>query len=118
MNDSIKIAGTYTISNWNTLRQKLIFNWDDQNLWESAYDIYFIKRIETRFLNPIKQIKSIDEKTGEGFSIALISVVLLEFIAAFQLGKIYKYNPQTNKTDENRNLTGPHEYNSSINLLK
>jgi hypothetical protein len=106
MNDKVKIAKNYTVGDWKILRKNLKFN---NNLnWNEAIKI-FQDRIDSRFLDPIEKIKHDGKNNGEGFSISLISVVLLEFIAAFELGKIYT----TNKLK-----LCPNEYSASSNLLK
>ena len=76
--------------------------------WPEAFKV-FENRIQSRFFDPIKIIKSNGKNEGEGFSITLISVVLLEFLAAFELGKIYRTNKEG---------ISPHEYYSGIKLLK
>ena len=105
MKDSIKIAKDFTVANWKILRPQLLFSNDN---WPTANQV-FEDRIYSRFFNPIERIKSIKKNEGEGFSIALISVVLLEFLAAFELGKIYRIQKE--------GLT-PNEYYSGIRLLK
>lgn len=105
MKVSIKISKDFTVENWKELRPQLLYSSDN---WSKANQV-FEDRIESRFFNPIKKIKSIKKNEGEGFSIALISVVLLEFLAAFELGKIY--------TIQKENIA-PNEYYSGIRLLK
>lgn len=105
MKDSIKISKSFTVKDWKELRSKLLTS---ENHWEEAYRI-FEDRINSRFFNPIEKIKTDGKNEGEGFSIALISVVLLETIAAFELGKIYKTNKEG---------ISPCEYYSGIKLLK
>lgn len=105
MKDSIKISKDFTAANWKELRPKLLYSIDN---WPKAIQV-FEDRIESRFFIPIEKIKSINKNEGEGFSIALISVVLLEFIAAFEIGKIYRIG--------GKNLA-PNEYYKGIDLLK
>jgi hypothetical protein len=105
MKDNIKISKSFTVKDWKELRPKLL---NSEIYWEDAYQI-FEDRINSRFFNPIEKIKTVGKNEGEGFSIALILVVLLETLAAFELGKIYK----TNKAG-----ISPCEYYSGINLLK
>jgi hypothetical protein len=105
MKISIKISKDFTVANWEELRPQLFYSNDN---WPKANQV-FQDRIESRFLNPIEIIKSINKNEGEGFSIALISVVLLEFLAAFEHGKIYKIQKEN---------ISPHEYFSGIRLLK
>jgi hypothetical protein len=105
MKISIKISKDFTVENWKELRPQLLYSSDN---WPKANQV-FEDRIESRFFNPIEKIKSIKKNEGEGFSIALISVVLLEFLAAFELGKIY--------TIRKENIA-PNAYYSGIRLLK
>lgn len=105
MNDDIRISKNFTVANWKELRKKLDVN--TNNHWNEAVKV-FQDRIDSRFLDPINKIKQNDLQEGEGFSIALISVVLLEFLASFEIGKIYL-------VDEGD--IGPHQYKSSANLL-
>lgn len=105
MKDSIKISKDFTVANWKELRPQLLYSSDN---WPKAIKV-FEDRIQSRFFNPIEKIKTIKKNEGEGFSIALISVVLLEFIAAFELGKIYKIQ---------KDNIAPHQYYSGIRLLK
>ena len=107
MNDDIKIAKDFTVGDWKKLRDSLFQNNNKDN-WEKANQV-FEDRIYSRFFNPIEKIKSIKKNEGEGFSIALISVVLLEFLAAFELGKIYRIQKEG---------LAPNEYYSGIRLLK
>lgn len=105
MNDSIKISKSFTAKDWKELRPKLL---NSNEKWPEAFKI-FEDRIQSRFFGPISLIKTNGKNHGEGFSIALIAVVLLEFLAAFELGKIYKTN---------KDGLSPNEYYSGIKLLK
>lgn len=105
MKVSIKISKDFTAANWEELRPQLLYSSDN---WPKAIQV-FEDRIESRFFNPIEKIKSIKKNEGEGFSIALISVVLLEFLAAFELGKIYRIGGVS---------LAPHEYYRGCDLLK
>lgn len=105
MNDSIKISKSFTVGDWKNLRANLLHS-DEK--WPEALEV-FENRIQARFIDPIEIIKSNGKNEGEGFTIALISVVLLEFLAAFELGKIYKTNKEG---------LSPNEYYSGIKLLK
>jgi hypothetical protein len=106
MKDAVKVAPNFTVGDWKNLRKKLKFQEDIG--WDVAFQL-FQDRIDSRFLDPIEKIKHDGKNKGEGFSISLISVVLLEFIAAFELGKIYTTNRE--------NLC-PNEYSASAKLLK
>lgn len=105
MNDSIKISKSFTVGDWKNLRSNLLLS---DKKWPEALEV-FENRIQVRFIEPIEMIKSNGKNEGEGFTIALISVVLLEFLAAFEQGKIYKTNKEG---------LSPNEYYSGIILLK
>lgn len=105
MNDSIKISKSFTVKDWKELRPQLL---NSNDKWHEAIQI-FEDRIESRFFNPIEKIKLEGKNEGEGFSIALISVVLLEFLAAFELGKIYRTTKEG---------LSPCEYYSGSRILK
>jgi hypothetical protein len=105
MNDKIKISKSFTIGDWKELRPQLLYS--NKN-WNKAYEI-FEDRLKSRFFNPIELIKANGKNEGEGFSITLISVVMLESLAAFEHGKIYKTNKEG---------LSPCEYYSGIRLFK
>lgn len=106
MNDNIKISKSFSVKDWKEIRLDLLKN-SEQN-WGKAIKV-FEDKIDSRFFNPIGKIKNENLNEGEGFSIALISVVLLEFLAAFDQGKIYRTNKEG---------ISPCEYFSGIKLLK
>lgn len=106
MKDDIKISRKFTVSDWQKLRKELSI--DSNENWEDAIGV-FEDRVTSRFLNPIAKIVKDDVQIGEGFSIALISVVLLEFLAAFEQGKIY--------VNKRKNELAPSEYGSTSKLL-
>lgn len=105
MNDNIKISKSFTGKEWKEMRPHLL---NSNDRWQEAIQI-FEDRVDSRFFNPIGKIKLEGKNEGEGFSIALISVVLLELLAAFELGKIYRINKEG---------LSPSEYNSGSRLLK
>ena len=105
MNDEIKISKSFTVKDWKELRPHLL---ESNEKWNIAYEI-FEDRLNSRFFNPIELIKANRKNEGEGFSITLISVVMLECLAAFEHGKIYRTNKER---------LSPCEYYSGIRLLK
>lgn len=116
-----KISGNYTNEDWIKLRGNpeiinALSNPNPSELpfeWRRAIEV-IENRIKTRFLNPIEKIKSEGVRTGEGFSITLIAVVLMEALAAFQFGKSYKER----RANETGNSIAPCEYLSSSRLYK
>ena len=105
MNDAIKISKLFKVGDWKDLRTNLL---KSDEKWPEAFKV-FEDRIYARFIDPIEVIISNGKNEGEGFTIALISVVLLEFLAAFEQGKIYKTSKEG---------VSPNEYYSGIKLLK
>jgi hypothetical protein len=108
MNPDIKISKNFSVEDWKLIRLELLTS---NEKWIEAIQV-FEDRINSRFLSPIDKIQSLNKNEGEGFSIALISVVLLEFIAAFELGKVYKVYSKEGE------IIAPHQYKSTISLLK
>ena len=118
---TFKISGDFTNQDWIALRAnpeiiKVLTQEDNQVLpeqWKKAINV-FENRTKTRFLNPIEKIKNEGVRSGEGFSITLIAVVLMEAVAAFQFGKSYKER----KPNQPFNAISPSEYQSSAGLYK
>jgi len=116
MKSSIKISRLFTAEDWMQLRGELI---QGQKPWEQAVCM-FKDRIESRFFSPMDEILKIGKNEGEGFSMALIGVVLLEFLAAFEWGKLYvvreSQRSPNQKNEQNIGLA-PHQYDSGKYLL-
>lgn len=116
-----KISGNFTNHDWIKLRGNIeiinaLTNPDPNELpieWVSAIEV-IENRVKTRFLDPIEKIKNDGVRSGEGFSITLIAVVLMEALAAFEYGRSYKEH----KANETRNFIAPCEYLSSARLYK
>lgn len=116
MKSSTKISRLFTAEDWMQLRGELI---QEQKPWEYAVCI-FKDRIESRFFSPMDEILKIGKNEGEGYSMALIGVVLLEFLAAFEWGKLYvvrERNRSLNQNEEQQNGLAPHQYVSGKYLL-
>jgi len=86
-NDDMNM-GSFTVHDWKSLRKSLKDNTDYNSDWEQAIK-WFNKRLNQRYLNPIKEIsRKID---GVGFTIASMLCVLIEHLAAVREGKIHNY---------------------------
>ena len=48
----VKIAGEFTVADWKNLKEKLIVGRPDN--WKQAYEEFFMRRLETRYLDPIQ----------------------------------------------------------------
>lgn len=110
--NSTRIAGRKTCEQW----REFIDKEKDEVFWQTAYNDYFYKRLETRYLNPIKAIENSffstteeskteeskkegnGEGNGEGFSIMAILCTLVEFLEATRQGKEYRQLIRENYT--------------------
>lgn len=79
-------------------------------LWEKTFQEFLEKRLRTRYLDPICTLMKKGSKNGEGFLIVSVLCALIEFLAALEKGKKYKFGAK--KGD-----IGTHEYNSSSELF-
>lgn len=91
------IAGTSTEKEWSTL-QALLESKPTTDLWKSAYDEFYQRRIETRYLKPMAAIEAIDADEGEGFAIAALFCSLIEFLETCEQGHNYKHKADPNLT--------------------
>jgi len=82
------IAGAKRASDWRRLRQQLV-DTPTTEVWEQAYDEYFVVRLDTRYFEPIRRLKGGDGWTGEGFSIMVILCSLVEFLETTVRGLKY-----------------------------
>jgi hypothetical protein len=104
MTKNYYIAGWKTVEDWKSFRENLE-NESSETLWSEAINEYFMKRLELRFLHPIKVLQENGTFVGEGFSIMVILCSLIEFLESTYQGKIYNYT-RNNKLKK-------HEYSSS-----
>ena len=100
----LHIAGWNTANDWKRLRAKLLEGGNDE-LWRSAYEDYFRRRLELRYLGPIKALQDSGSYRGEGFSIVAIQCTLFEFLQSTINGTNYRF---LNKGEK----LGPNEYAS------
>ena len=78
-------------------------NFSNTEKWREAYNNFFLLRIETRFIKPVKliinSISPDESKSGEGFTITAILCILIEYLQAYYEGcnyttgepKLYEY---------------------------
>ena len=112
-NWDMKIADQHTVADWKAMKTRLDPGNPDN--WEDAFNLFFRKRIETRYFSPIKQLIKEDKKAGEGFAIVALQCSLIEFLASTRTGQKYKHCPQIEKK---KNIEcGPHEYCHSSKLF-
>jgi len=56
INGNTKIAGNFKVDDWKALRLRLLGDeLDNPEAWQEAYAL-FLKRIQTRFIEPINRI--------------------------------------------------------------
>lgn len=84
------IAGRKTVADWNAIRASLT-DFNNISLWTTAYNDFFIRRLDDRYLSPIISIKQDGGYSGEGFSIMTIICSLIEFLETTYQGKNYRY---------------------------
>ncbi len=97
-NPDMKIADQYTVADWEAMRTilakgrnceiKVSGRPDD---WKQAFEIFFKKRIETRYFEPIRLLQEHGENKGEGFAIVALQCSLIEFLASIRTGQNYKH---------------------------
>ncbi len=107
----VKISGKFTVANWEDVKKKLETVGGPDN-WKQAYDDFFLKRLETRYFEPIRVLKEHGDLAGEGFSITALHCTLIEFLASTLEGKSYKHCPPDAATK-----CGEHEYCDSSKLF-
>tara|TARA_Y100000782_G_C10187314_1_gene267554 strand:- start:6952 stop:7560 length:609 start_codon:yes stop_codon:yes gene_type:complete len=81
------IAGNKTAQDWKSFLEK---EPKDELFWASAFADYFYKRLETRYLSPIRTLTNKGCCDGEGFSIVAIQCSLIEFLESTYCGIKYR----------------------------
>jgi hypothetical protein len=107
---SMRIAGDKTVADWIKLKQEMTGDGGNRAHWEKAYQDFYLARITTRYLEPIKRIESGDTLMGEGFAIVTLFCTLVEFLESCEKG--------TNYVRKDTNDLGKHEYNGSKECFK
>jgi hypothetical protein len=103
------ISGKLTASDWRKQKVKLTED-GGEDIWAETFDLYLMKRLQSRYFEPIEILRREGKLQGEGFAIASIQCAVIEFLAALRLGKNYRYV-------QNRNDLGEHEYMNSSSLF-
>ena len=88
-NGDTRIAEKLTIDEWIKLRD--ILNPKENYKWDDAFD-FFERRINTRYIRPIKVIRCFGTWNGEGFAMVNLQCSLIETIESFYNGWIYEYD--------------------------
>jgi len=100
MNTSVRIAGRKTTADWQQSRQALAPG-ADANLWQKAFNTYFVERLTSRYLKPIELLQTAHTFDGEGFSILAIHCSLIEFLESTLQGLSYRRGPPVAETGTN-----------------
>lgn len=82
------IAGTKTDEDWRAFKPNLIDG--DATVWRSAFNEFFMPRLNLRYLEPINILQKNDTYLGEGFSILTIQCSLIEFLESTARGENYQ----------------------------
>jgi hypothetical protein len=87
---SFDIAGSKTIDDWKTLKDKILLDFNNSALWNEAYD-FFEDRMNHRYIYPAETIQNNPNAKiiGEGFSIVTILCSLIEALETFYQGKYF-----------------------------
>ena len=102
------IAGSKTDKDWQAIRSTLVNG--NAAAWQTAFNDYFIQRLNLRYLDPIKVLQENGSYLGEGFSIVAIQCSLIEFLESITEGITYRYLP-------GGQTLGQYEYSSSKNIF-
>lgn len=97
-------------NDWLNLRDQILSNRHDRfnrnSLWSNATTL-FLNSLSNKYMTPLRRAGNRGNQSGEGYLIISSLVIVIEVLAGFRRGMIYK-NPV-----ENRDL----EYNNSKGLL-
>lgn len=112
MND-FKIAGLNKASDWQVMKYKLVSH-PTEELWQQAFNDFLVKRVRSRYFEPIEAIENIKKQQGKGFSIIAIYCSLIEFFESLLKGyyhdKNYKYfTGEVANSTERKNKKGKPE---------
>jgi hypothetical protein len=103
------IAGWKTADDWRRFREQLV-NQGGRDLWQRAFEDYFLERLHLRYLGPIRMLQGNGTFQGEGFSIVAIQCTLIEFLESTVQGIQYRYLRRGERL-------GEFEYSSSRDIF-
>jgi hypothetical protein len=98
INNKFAIAGKKTNEDWHQASAKLVVG-KEPDRWRQIFEEYFVERLRTRYLEPIRVISEINLRIGEGFSIVAIQCSLIEFLQTTIEGTNFNINAKENNTD-------------------
>lgn len=64
---NVKIAGNHSVNDWKKLKTSLN-SFGGPTLWGQAHRDFFVKRLETRYFEPIQLLQESNALQGEGFA--------------------------------------------------
>jgi hypothetical protein len=85
----MKIAGKRTAAQWLSFKRMLVGN-PTPARWKYAYEKYYLARIETRYLMPMKSILAQGSYDGAGFSVVALFCTLVEFLESCERGRNFR----------------------------
>ncbi|MGR3495624.1 hypothetical protein [Citreimonas sp.] len=106
---SHSISGKLTASDWRNQKAKLTEG-GSEAIWAETFELFLMKRLRSRYFEPLEILQREGKLQGEGFTITSIQCAVIEFLAALRLGKNYRYV-------QNRSDLGEHEYMNSSSLF-
>ncbi|NTA14278.1 hypothetical protein [Agrobacterium tumefaciens] len=74
-----------SLADWPAQKIFILANPSPDN-WKETFNLCLMKRLNSRYLDPINWIQERELSQGEGFSILTIQCSLIEFLAALRLG--------------------------------
>lgn len=75
---------------WKLLRATLNNEYGHNDVWTKAFNL-FKTRLERKYFNPIQSLIDNGTLEGEGFTIVTVQCALIESVASFRTGEIYKH---------------------------
>lgn len=85
---ALKIAGQLTAADWQRRKVGLVPGRTPE-AWRAAFEDFFVARLQTRYLEPIRRIEAMCTNDGEGFAIVTLQCALIEFLEATRKGTKY-----------------------------
>lgn len=84
------IARNETIAKWRVARELLANNPTEEQL-KDIFDRFFVGRLDSRYLEPIRKLDELSYNDGEGFAIVTLYCSIIEFLASTRSGQRFEY---------------------------
>lgn len=110
MANDTRIAGELTVEDWDSRTNNIEALTEEQ--WGQLFEDFFIKRLKTRYLDPIEIIEKhqCSKAIGEGFLITTIICSIIEFLSSTKEGITFRWVRNERDLEE-------HEYKNSKKLF-